>query len=306
MKVWYWLAVSTILLAGCSGEEGADTTSRERDGGRPLVYASNYPLQYFAERISAPLVEVRLAAPAGEDPAFWKPAPEDVQALQQADLVVLNGASYETWLNQVSLPTARLVDTSAGFRDRFIVQEMTTHSHGPQGKHEHTATAFTTWLDLTLAVEQARVIRDAFSVRWPDHRGRFEARFDELAEELDALDRGIEEIVEAAADEPVVFSHPVYQYFARRYGVNGRSVHWEPHEMPAEAMWQELSTLLESHPARWMIWEAEPASDIAAKLAGLGIRSVVFDPCAGPPGDGDFASVMEHNTEALGVLYGQP
>ncbi len=294
------LAALTILFVASLGEEEEEGVGRSGDPGRPLVYASNYPLQYFAERISAPLVDVRLPVPAGEDPAFWKPAPEDVLALQQADLVVLNGASYESWLKNVSLPTSRLVDTSEGLKEHFIAQEgATTHSHGPDGKHEHSAIAFTIWLDLALALEQARAIRDAFCTRWPEHRGQFEAQFEELATELQAMDARIKEIVNRAPSVPVVFSHPVYQYFADRYGINGLSVHWEPDEMPSDAMWQELTTLLRSHPTKWMIWEGEPSSDIRAKLTGLGIKSVVFDPCADTPDGGDFASVMKLNMTAL-------
>ena len=307
MKLWYWVAVLSILLAGCSAEKVAETGSSSEDAGRPLVYVSNYPLQYFAERISTPLVDVRLPVPASEDPAFWKPKAEDILALQQADVVLLNGASYESWLKNVSLPGSRLVDTSEGFNEQFIaLEEKTTHSHGLDGEHEHSATAFTTWLDLTLAVEQARAVKNAFAERWPEHKGQFEAQFDRLAQELEALDAEFEEIVSGSPDLHVVFSHPVYQYFARRYGVNGRSVHWEPHEMPSDAMWQELAALLGSHPAKWMIWEGEPSSDITAKLSELGVRSVVLDPCAGTPDSGDFASVMKLNMAALKTVFGQP
>jgi zinc transport system substrate-binding protein len=307
MKIWHWVAALSILLAGCSGEKGAETGSSPIGPGKPLVYASNYPLQYFAETISAPLVDVRLPVPTGEDPAFWKPTPEDVLALQQADLVVLNGASYESWLNHVSLSVSQLVDTSEGFKEQFIAQEeAATHSHGLDGEHEHSATAFTTWLDPGLAVEQARAIKDAFAARWPEHEGQFEAQFAGLVLELETLDAEVKEIVKGAPRMPVLFSHPVYQYFARRYGLNGRSVHWEPHDMPSDAMWQELTPLLLSHPAKWMIWEGEPSSDITAKLAALEIQSVVFDPCAGTPDDGDFPSVMKRNMTALKIVYAQP
>jgi zinc transport system substrate-binding protein len=291
-------------LAGCSGEKAAETGAEP--GGRPVVYASNYPLQYFAQRIAGPLVDVRLPVPTGEDPAFWKPRAEDVVALQQADLILLNGASYESWLKDVSLPESRLVDTSDGFREQFIaVEETVTHSHGPDGKHEHSATAFTTWLDLALAIEQARAIQGAFSKRWPEHQGQFEAQFKKLVTELEALDAGISRTAKAATGVPVLFSHPVYQYFERRYQLNGRSVHWEPDEMPSESMWQELTTLLSSHPAKWMIWEGKPNPEITAKLVELGVQSIVFAPCGGAPDNGDFATVMKLNIEALkAVLAG--
>ena len=104
---------------------------------------------------------------------------------------------------------------------------------------------------------------------------------------------------------PVLFSHPVYQYFGRRYGLNGRSLHWEPQEMPSIAMWGDLTALLEEHPAKWMIWEAEPSSQIKAKLAAQGVQCIVFDPCAGVRSGGDFISVMKLNTAALKTVFGR-
>jgi zinc transport system substrate-binding protein len=307
MQSWHWVMASSIWLVGCSGGDGAVEATRPQETGRPLAYATNYPLQYFAERISTPLVDVRLPVPTGEDPAFWHPEPKDVLDLQQADLILLNGASYESWLAGVSLSTSRLVDSSAGFRDRLIArEEATTHSHGPDGEHEHSATAFTTWLDPTLAVEQAQAVADAFSGRWPEHEGQFTAQLAGLVTDLEAWDAEIAQIVERDPSVPVVFSHPVYQYLERRYGLNGRSVHWEPHEMPSDSMWAELVTLLSSHPAEWMIWESEPSADIAEKLAALGIRSVVFDPCGDPPDGDDFAVSMQRNLAALGAVYRRP
>jgi len=38
------------------------------------------------------------------DPVNWKPGSEAIARMQSADLVILNGAGYETWLGWVSLP----------------------------------------------------------------------------------------------------------------------------------------------------------------------------------------------------------
>lgn len=304
MKVWFVVLVFVILLAGCASEPEVKKDSTPGESKKPLVYVSNYPLQYFANRISASLIDVRLPVPSGEDPAFWVPTPEDISELQQADLVLLNGATYESWLKNVSLPTSRLIVTTENFTERFIaLEEATTHSHGPDGEHEHTSIAFTTWLDPTIAVEQARVIKDALSSRWTDHKDQFETQFDGLTQELEAIDTEISGIVKRDPNLPLLFSHPVYQYLTHRYGLNGRSVHWEPHEMPSDSMWQDLKTTLKSHPAQWMIWEGEPSSDIKEKLADLGIQSIVFNPCGSAPEKGDFISVMKQNISALKDVF---
>jgi zinc transport system substrate-binding protein len=99
--------------------------------------------------------------------------------------------------------------------------------------------------------------------------------------------------------QPLVASHPIYDYFARRYDLNIRSVLWEPGDMPDSRQWLELETLLKNHPAKWMIWEGEPNSQSVEQLKSLGIDSVIFDPAGNVPESGDFLSIMGQNVESL-------
>ena len=62
--------------------------------------------------------------------------------------------------------------------------------------------------------------------------GDFDQRFDSLAADLKDLDDRLAAVVTEGASRPLVFSHPVYQYFIRSYGLNGQAVHWEPEESP--------------------------------------------------------------------------
>mgnify|MGYP001814144996 FL=1 len=145
---------------------------------RLLVYAVNYPLAYFAERIGGEYVEVMFPVPAGIDPAFWQPDVDDVARFQQADLILTNGAGYAKWLERASLPRRKLVNTSAGFADSYIQVEQTkTHRHGPGGEHSHAGTAFTTWLDFSQAIEQARAIKQALNRKHPEQSDTFQRNF---------------------------------------------------------------------------------------------------------------------------------
>ncbi len=226
--------------------------------------------------------------------------------MQQADLIVLNGATYEGWLKGVSLPASRVVDTTAAVADRLIrVEGAVTHSHGPEGAHEHTGTAFTTWLDPTLLIEQARAVRTALGLRWPEHDGLFEERLVALTADLENLDSELADATAAAGDRPVVFSHPVYQYLQQRYGLVGESVHLEPDMVPEPAQWAELDHLLAHRQPPWMIWEADPLPEIHEALAQRGCELVIVSPCATPPTEGDFLDVMRRNAAALrGALQG--
>ena len=104
-----------LMLAGCGGPDSPAPTPSEPEDTRLSVYAVNYPLAYFAERIGGDAVRVTLPVPTGIDPANWQPAPEDILAFQQADLILLNGAGYAEWVQTAALPNNSLVETSRGF-----------------------------------------------------------------------------------------------------------------------------------------------------------------------------------------------
>ena len=170
------LVITAVLLLAASIAVGQEKLT---------VYAVNYPLQYFAQRIAGEQAEVILPVPSDIDPAFWQPDVKAIASFQQADIILLNGAGYAKWVNRVSLPRRKRVDTSTGFRDRYIRTEAgVTHSHGREGDHSHTGTAFTTWLDFTQAAEQARAVAGALSHQRPGSK-------DVFARNLAALERGL-------------------------------------------------------------------------------------------------------------------
>jgi zinc transport system substrate-binding protein len=295
----------TVVFLGLMAVVALSTSPVAAEGtDRLTVYTVNYPLQYFAQRIAGEHAEVVFPAPGGVDPAFWQPSAEDIAAYQRADLILLNGAGYAKWTNRVSLPRRRLVDTSAAFRDRTIqVDSGVTHSHGPKGDHSHAGTAFTTWLDPTLAVEQARAIAEALVRMRPEQQAKFNDNLAVLQQDLLALDGRLQAIVAADPDQRFIASHPVYQYLQRRYRLDLQSLMWEPDQDPGEAEWVALGARLTERPVGWMIWEGEPVAASVARLQAMGVQSLVFEPVANRPQQGDFLSVMTRNVERLLLAF---
>ncbi len=294
-------AAALLALVSCGPEP--EVGPRFPPGSKPVVHATSYPLFYFAERICGDLVDLRFLAPPDEDPAFWNPSDEQVALLQGATLILRNGAGYEKWMEQVTLPEASLVDTSAGFKHQFIEEAGGfTHSHGKDGEHSHAGTAFTTWIDFSQAKAQAEAVADALAKLLPESTPTIQSRSAALLADIDGLDREMSEVAGRIGSRPLVGSHPVYQYFARRYGLSLQAVHWEPETVPDAAALEELKTLIADHPAAWMIWEGEPASESVALLDGIGVKSVIFDPCGNRPEEGDWLEVMRANIANLTAI----
>ena len=308
LSLLFLILIATVATGACSrGDRAQDEPGEEASlpqgptASVPLsVFTTNYPLAYFAERIGGEQVEVVFPAPADVDPAYWAPQPEMIAEYQAADLILLNGAGYEKWIERASLPAGKLVDTSAAMESSYLpLDEGVVHTHGPEGEHSHKGWVFTTWLDPMIAIAQAQAIQEALSGLRPEAAADFRAAYEGLQADLLVLDTQLREVAADLGDRPIVFSHPVYQYLDEHVGMNGESVHWEPGEMPTEEMWEELETMLQAHPAEIMVWEGEPLAEVESRLAGMGIASVVYNPCGNLPESGDFGSVMLQNLANL-------
>lgn len=282
--------VSLILTAPALAQE------------KTVVQSTNYPLHYFAERLDTDSFALNYLVDAEVDPAFWKPSKSTVMSFQQADLILKNGADYEKWMQRVSLRSSRQVDTSKAFSDRLLKTEGKEHRHGDGSVHSHAGTAFTTWMDLSQAAMQSEAIASRFKQAQPASAAKIDENLASLLADLSSLDGRLKAFGKAWGDTPLVASHPIYQYFARAYGLRIEALEWEPEMELKEGDLADLKAVLAKHPAKWMIWEDEPSEANVAALEKLGVKSVVVAPCANRPAEGNWLGVMRANVGRLEAL----
>lgn len=260
---------------------------------KPIIFASNYPLAYFAKRMCHTSVDFPKTK---IDPSRWEPSASEVKKIQRADLILINGAGYEKWLPKVSNTKATVVDCSKAFRDQYIVRENSNSQENPDYYR-------TTWIDFTQAVRMLDAVKVALekSDRW--NKKEIEKNYRELKNELLTFDEQIKNIVSKNKALPLLVSDSNYDYFARRYGVNLKTLHWQHDHLPSEKQWRLLKHIVIDHPAKWMVWEIAPDPNIASGLKTCGVRSIVFNPCATKPQSGDFMTVMKQNVTNLRIVY---
>ncbi len=272
---------------------------------RPRVVAVNHALQYFAERLLGDAAEVVFPVPQDVDPSFWRPSIADISMVQSADLILLNGAGFATWIDRVSLSRSKLVNTSAGIEDRFIVTESITHSHGDGGEHSHEGVASYLWLDPTLAIAQAEAIATAITSRGLVSKEDAADRLADLRADLEALDAQTRAALEAVQNVTFIATHPRYAYFARRYGLSITALEWEAGAVPTETQMADLRAMTADIGAQALIWEDTPPPEAFEMTAALGLRNIVFTPLARQPDGRPFAEVVEEAVSQMGSIATQ-
>lgn len=288
--------LTTLLLLGAMTVEEAPLT----------VMTTFHPTTYFAQRIGGDAVKVICPLPEDADPAYWQPTREQIAEYQKTDLVVVNGANFEKWLEKSSLPESRLVVTTRSFKDSYIeIQDAVTHSHGKEGAHTHVGIDGHTWLDPINAKAQATAIAQAFQKKRPESAAKFDAHLAELVKDLDALDAQWKEVGKRFGTQCVVASHPAYNYVARRYGFQVFSLDFDPEEMPTAEQLAGLKTALQIRPATYILWEAPPTQEIErAVKEATGLKSLVVEPAENPGAQRlakgeDFLAIQRANVERL-------
>ena len=297
-----FIAGMLVLLAGCDRESAPAVDDANDAETAAIIVTSNYPLYFITTRLLAGIESAPdVVFPTIDgDPTYWTPAPEQVQLLQSAELIVLNGANAEPWLDFVSLDESKFFDTTAGLAERLIpLEDAVQHQHGPEGEHSHQGYAYTTWLDPDLLAGQARALSDRLAQVVPAKETRLRQNLASLEADLSDLDSRLEAAFEPLRGRPVLFSHPVYQYLERRYGLDGHSLHWEPDEEPSTSDWIELQQVRGEHPATLMIWEDDPLPAPRDALEDGGIAVITFQLAANRPASGDYLDVMEANQRRM-------
>lgn len=244
------------------------------------VRALSIPAAWLADRVGGARVAVTTIVPVGEDPPAWRPSPELVAGLADADLVVAVGAGYEAWTATATLRGSTFVDSAHGLD--LIELPGTVHRHGKAGEHSHAGADPHTWMDPTLWLAQAGAVHAALVRADPDGQAVFDANLVALKADIDVLDATLAEASAPLKGLRFAANHPSFNYLARRYGLDVRTIDLDPEATPSPEARAAVEAWRASAGERAvLLWEAPPS---AATIAALpdGIEHVALDPLEQP------------------------
>lgn len=211
MTRFYLPLLLLIWVCTCVRAQKMESGTGGNDEDLPLVVASASIFADMAEHVAGGEVRVRSIVPIGGDPHVYEPTPDDVRLVAAADLVLINGLTFEGWMNELI--------ANSGTRAETVT---ITEGIGTIDSEEYANSADPhAWMNARNGVRYVENIRDALIELDPFNRRVYEANAGVYADRLRELDAWIFENIARVPDEKrvLITSHDAFRYYGRHYGL---------------------------------------------------------------------------------------
>ncbi len=248
-----------------------------------VAIASFFSLYEFTKEIGREKVDVTLLVPSGVEPHDWEPTIKDLQLLQQADVIIINGIGFENWIDNIDSINSdvKVTDTSIG----ISILESDPHI----------------WLNPVMAQKQVENIVDSLSKVDPLNEKYYKQNGISYIKKLEELDNKISYELSSCKKDFIAF-HDAFSYFANQYDLNQHTVlkSNEPHEEPTSKSLENIINLARDLDSN-VIFTEEAVDKRASQVIAneIGGKVLTLSPLEAGDSQTDYIKKMEENLSHL-------
>jgi zinc transport system substrate-binding protein len=267
----FFSAITVVLaLAACG------TRQNGASDGKIKVSVSFNALHEFVQAVGGDRVSISTVIPDGTEPHDFEPKAQDLAALNEADLFIVNGLGMESWAEDAVKASENtdliVVDASAGV-DTINTEEEHQDEQSEAGAdeeehHAHGAYDPHIWLSPVCAVKMAENIKAALQKADPDNSTYYDTNYTAFTGKLNSLFADFSEKFKTSENKSFVTGHAAFAYLCRDFGLLQNSV--EDVFAEGEPTAQQLAALVEycrTNHVTTIFSEALVSADISETLA---------------------------------------
>ncbi len=202
---------------------------------KPLVVATASIFADMAKQLGDTLIDVETIVPIGGDPHSYDPVPSDLTLINQAQVVLKNGLTFEKWMD-------KLIDNSGSSAEVVLITTGITPitSQTYAGSPDPHA-----WMDAENGLIYAENIYKTLLKLLPDQEQELTARFQVYQQKIKDTHTTIQSLIQEIPDSQriLITSHDAFQYFGQKYGLRLESILGTSTE--AEAQTRDVEALVQ-------------------------------------------------------------
>lgn len=281
------LVIIPLLSIGLWNSDAEISTEKDHNDSNIVAIASFYPLYEFTKELGGDKVDVSLLVPKGVEPHDWEPTIRDIQKIEQADLIIINGNGFENWVDKIDSSKVTIINSGKSFG--WVTSEPT----GPIDFHY--------WLNPLSAKLQIKAISDGLVEADPINAEYYKNSKKDYNLKLDNLHSKIKTELNGCKKDFVAF-HDAFSYFAHEYDLNQHVVIQsnDPHSEPTLKKLENVLQLAKSLDIDIIFTEEGINQRTSQVIADeLGGRVLVLSPLEVVEDDSSYIKKMEENLRNL-------
>jgi len=210
------LSCLLLLLCGCSRQEKSDGLT---------VVASFYPVYIAAANITDGVEGVELVSLTGPQTGClhdYQLSPQEMIALETADLLLVNGAGMEAFLDKATsaYPDLKVVSASANIE---LLPENETGNEPAKDEEGHDRQSGGgnphVWLSVANYMDYVENIAAGLMAADPGNAKLYKQNLAQYTDRLKALQSKMHEQLRGIKERRIITFHEAFPYFAKEFGL---------------------------------------------------------------------------------------
>jgi len=300
-----------LMISACGRSVDGNQTSHE---DKLRVVVTTTFIGDVLENIAGEKIDISVLLNAGQNPHSYQPAPMDMVAISEADLILVNGFGLEEFLENLlsgSDTKAEVIVVSEGITALVAEghhEDEDDHDHGSEdsmeavmGQDPHV------WFDPENVLIWANNITNALAIRDPKNGEFYQENFDTYQKQLLDLDVWIQEQIEKIPEEQrnLVTDHSSMGYFAEKYGLVQIGAVIPALTTEAETSGMEMAELIDTireHQTKAIFTGVDVDPNLAQRVAdetGVELVPLYFGSLSAGEPAGTYLAFMRYNVSTI-------
>ncbi len=220
------LLVLVLILSACGQQESRNTGNKDDD--KIKIVASFFPAADLASKIGGEKVTVKNLTQSGSAHGF-EPSVGDMKEIVQADLLIINGAGFETWVDKVKAanPNLDIIEISKGIELipaelGHVHEDEETSEHGEEDQHDEEGHGLYdphTWLSIKNLDKMAQNIYNKLSDIDADNEEYYNNNFESVKIRVDEIMDKYVSKINKYKGKSIVVPHEGFAYLVNELGI---------------------------------------------------------------------------------------
>ncbi len=265
------VATTLFLVTGCGAAPA-------NNSGKTQIVASFYPFAFVAEQVGGSLVNVVNLTSPGVEPHDLELKPQQVGAVQTADLVIYTKhfqAAVDDAVDLAGRPNATTIDVTKLVTMRPL-QKGAAES-GEHGDDPHL------WLDPQNMITVTKAVAAKLSTLDASHASTYDHNAAALITKLQQIDSSFRSGLADCRIRKIITTHAAFGYLAARYSLEQVPIAGiDPSNEPSPAQLANITKLVRNDKITTIFTEELISPAIADTVAhSTGAKTAILDPIEG-------------------------